>query len=176
MPNPDRPIPNSYWVIPQRFLAGEYPGTYHVELTRQRIDALLEFNIDTCIDLTAPDELLPYNRIWHEQAGYYSCTVTYKRFPILDFSTPDPDYMTRILNYIDLALDAGHNIYLHCWGGIGRTGVTVGCYLVRHGLTGEQALSQLAAWWKNVPKSLLNPITPETDAQRDFVRNWKPGQ
>lgn len=176
MANIDRPIYDCYWVIPQRFLAGEYPGTYHGERTRQRLDAFLEFEINTFVDLTVPDELLPYTRILNEQAGYYGRTVTHKRFPILDFSTPDPAHMTRILNYIDSALADGRNIYVHCWGGIGRTGTTVGCYLVRHGLSGEQALAQLAAWWQDVPKSVLNPTTPETEAQREFVRNWKPGQ
>ncbi len=176
MANIDRPIFESYWVIPNRFLAGEYPGTYHSERTRQRIDAFLAFEIDTFVDLTGPDELLPYTRILNEQSGYYGRTVTHKRFPILDFSTPDPAHMTRILDYIDAALDDGHNLYVHCWGGIGRTGTTVGCYLVRHGLSGEQALAQLAAWWQDVPKSVLNPATPETEAQREFVRNWKPGQ
>lgn len=176
MANIDRPITDCYWVIPRRFLAGEYPGTYHSEHTRQRLDAFLEFEIDTFIDLTGTGELLPYAPILNEQAGYYGRTVTHVRFPILDFSIPDPAHMTRILDYIDAALAAGRNIYVHCWGGVGRTGTTVGCYLVRHGLTGQQALAQLAAWWQDVPKSLIHPTTPETDAQRAFILNWKPGQ
>ena len=31
-------------------------------------------------------------------------------------------------------------MYLHCWGGVGRTGTVVGCWLVRHGRTGDEAL------------------------------------
>ncbi len=176
MPNIDRPIFDSYWVTPQRFLAGEYPGTYHSERTRQRLDAFIEFEIDTYIDLTAHGELLPYLPMLREQARYYGLVVTHARYPILDFSTPEPDQMVAILDTIDAALAAGHNIYLHCWGGIGRTGTTVGCYLVRHGMTGQQALDQLSTWWQEVPKSILNPNTPETEAQRDFIRAWCPGQ
>ena len=37
---------------------------------------------------------------------------------------------------------------------------------------GEQALSQVAAWWQGVPKSVFSPFSPETEAQADFVRQW----
>jgi hypothetical protein len=80
--------------------------------------------------------------------------------------------MAGILSAIDSALAEGRNIYVHCWGGIGRTGTTVGCYLVRQGLTGEQALAQLAGLWKDVPKSSYFPRSPETDRQVKFVLNW----
>jgi protein-tyrosine phosphatase len=73
---------------------------------------------------------------------------------------------------IDAELQAGKKIYLHCWGGIGRTGTTVGCYLVRGGKTGEDALRQLAEWWKSVPKSFYHQHSPETYEQMEFVRNW----
>jgi hypothetical protein len=81
--------------------------------------------------------------------------------------------MTTILDAIDSSLAGGRNIYLHCWGGIGRTGTTVGCYLVRHGLTGVQALAQIAEWWKDVPKSVYYPRSPETDRQVEFIMKWE---
>ncbi|WP_374108489.1 hypothetical protein [Nostoc sp. XA010] len=31
---------------------------------------------------------------------------------------------------IDRALNGQEKVYVHCWGGIGRTGIVVGCYLV----------------------------------------------
>ena len=57
-------------------------------------------------------------------------------------------------------------------GGIGRTGTVVGCWLIRHGLTGDGALEQLAEWWKHVEKSWLHPRSPQTRQQRDYVRGW----
>jgi hypothetical protein len=53
------PIPESYWVIPRRFLAGEYPGGFNRERVRQRMNAFLEAGINTFINLTGPDELPP---------------------------------------------------------------------------------------------------------------------
>ena len=167
-----RPISESYWVEPGRFLAGEYPAHFDTEKTRKRIDALLEAGFDTFIDLTKPNETVAYVRLLLDEAKAYDVDVKHHRFPIGDFGLPAPELMTKILNTIDAELQAGRKIYLHCWGGIGRTGTTVGCYLVRRGSTGEQALRQLAEWWRRVPKSILHPYSPETREQADFIRNW----
>lgn len=168
----NRPIPESYWVKPERFLAGEYPGHSFGEGLRQRLDKFLDFGINTYIDLTDPNELPSYLPLLEEQAGYYDIDIQYNRFTITDHSIPEPETMHAILDEIDTALEAGHKVYVHCWGGIGRTGTVVGCYLVRHGRSGEEALQQLAEWWQDVPKSSFWPHTPETRRQMDFILNW----
>ena len=172
MNKPKRPLPESYWVEPERLLAGEYPGNYSTELARQRIDALLEAGIDTFIDLTKPNEVVPYESILLEQAKAYDVDAKRYNFPIGDMGLPTPELMVNILNTMDSALKDGRKIYLHCWGGIGRTGTTVGCYLVHRGKTGDEALHQLAEWWQTVPKSHYHPRSPETRAQAEFVRTW----
>lgn len=171
---PSRPIPESYWVIPGQFLAGEYPGVlYFPELTRKRLDSFLSAGFDTFFDLTTPGEIEPYQLLLQEQAGYYERTIHYRRFPIGDFGLPTPSQMTIILNAIQATLADGHKLYLHCYGGIGRTGTVIGCYLVQQGLSGQQALDQLATWWKRVPKSSRYPHSPETLQQEQFVRAWR---
>ena len=167
-----RPIPESYWVEENRFLAGEYPGHFNVETARQRLDALIQAGFDTFIDLTKSNETAPYLRILHEESQLYDVDIQHHRFAIGDFGLPTPELMRSILDRIDASLEAGRKVYLHCWGGIGRTGTTVGCYLVRHGLNGEQALRQLTAWWREVPKSSIHPQSPETHEQALFIRNW----
>jgi predicted protein tyrosine phosphatase len=167
-----RPISESYWVEPGRLLAGEYPGHFSTDSTRQRIDALLEAGFDTFIDLTKPNETVPYSRILLDESKIYGVKADYCNFPIADFGLPFPETMASILDTIDNVLQHEKKIYLHCWGGIGRTGTTVGCYLVRHGMTGEEALVQLADWWKTVPKSQIHQRSPETQEQAEFIRNW----
>jgi len=167
-----RPISESYWVEPGQLLAGEYPGRYTTESTRQRMDALLEAGFDTFIDLTKPNETVPYFRILLEESKLYEIKVEHHSFPIGDFGLPTPETMKSILDTIDSALQNGRKIYLHCWGGIGRTGTTVGCYLVRRGMTGDEALRQLAEWWQTVPKSQIHQRSPETHEQVQFIRNW----
>lgn len=167
-----KPIPESYWVIPGRFLAGEYPaGSSDLE-SRKQLTALLAAGFDTFVDLTRPDELQPYHKTLAEESSQLGLATTYQRFPIGDFGLPTRPQMTEILDSIDAALAAGHKVYLHCWGGIGRTGTIVGCHLVRHGKSGVEALRQLAAWWHAVPKSASYPHSPETEAQREFILTW----
>ena len=168
----NRPLPESYWVEPDRLLAGEYPAQLNVDFTRHRIDKLIEAGFDTFIDLTRLNETIPYEHILQEEARLYGIEVEHQRFPIGDFGLPTPEQMNLILDMIDVSLQTGRKIYLHCWGGIGRTGTTVGCYLVRRGSTGEEALRQLAEWWRTVPKSQIHPHSPETHAQAEFIRNW----
>ncbi len=172
MQNHPLPIPESYWVEPGRLLAGEYPGAYDDEQARKRLEAFLAAGFDTFIDLTQAGELMPYAPILRKQARAYSLQINYHRRAIGDFGLPTIAQMKTTLNLIDDALDGGHKVYIHCWGGIGRTGTTVGCYLARHGMTGAQALAQLAEWWRSVPKSARNPHSPETAAQRTFIHEW----
>lgn len=167
-----RPISESYWVEPGRLLAGEYPGSQNEEQARKRIDTFVAAGFNTFIDLTEPNELSPYVNILNEQAQAHHLTVRYQRFPIRDAGIPSREQMRSILDMINAELQAGRKIYVHCWGGIGRTGTTVGCYLVQRGKTGEEALSQLAEWWKRVPKSFYHSHSPETYEQMKFIRNW----
>ena len=167
-----RPVPESYWVEENRFLAGEYPGHFDPETARKRLDVLIEAGFDTFIDLTKPNETTPYFRILEEQSKAHNVEIQHYRFAIGDFGLPTPELMRSLLDRIDESLQAGRKVYLHCWGGIGRTGTTVGCYLVRRGLNGEDALRQLAAWWREVPKSSIHPRSPETREQADFILGW----
>ena len=173
MTNLAHPIPESYWVLPGELLAGEYPIQFSEEQTRKRLVSLLEAQIDTFVDLTQPGELPPYLSILHEEAEAFGRQVYFERFPIPDLGLPARKDMIATLNSLDEALSKNRKIYLHCWGGVGRTGTTVGCFLIRHGKTGQQAIEQIAKWWRDVPKHQFHPRAPETDAQVEFVLDWK---
>ena len=178
MPKPeltDAPAPNSYWVVPGSFAAGEYPGDVDPARAAKRLMRLLEAGIDHFINLTQPHELEPYDAIAEEQARTLGITVGHERHSIVDLNTPDsPRYMTAILDAIDSSLAAGKTIYVHCWAGVGRTGTVVGCWLVRHGRTGDEALAQIAEWWEGMDqlKKSIHPTSPETSRQKTYVRNW----
>ena len=169
----DQPIPESYWVEENRFLAGEYPGGHNPEITRRRMDSFLKAGINTFLDLTQPHELVPYETILNEQASIHGMNTFYHRFSIHDHSIPSHETMIAILNTMDDALNAGHGVYVHCWGGVGRTGVVVGCYLVRHGHKNEQALNLVTQLYKTRPYNSHFPMSPETKEQIQFVLNWR---
>lgn len=166
------PIIESYWVEENRFLAGEYPGSRSYENMCSRMDAFLEAGINTFIDLTQSHELAPYEDVLKERALIYGVNTAYHRFPIRDHDTPSADTMTIILDTIDDAINEGGCVYVHCWGGVGRTGMVVGCYLVRHGSTNEQALIRVNQLYKTRPENPYFSHSPENSGQIEFVLNW----
>ena len=124
------PMPHSYWV--GRLLAGEYPGEDRVRGSPQAAPAAGRRD-HFYLDLTEEDELEPYAQLLQEEAAGRHVAAEDRRAPIADLSTPPRGAIARILAMIDDAIAAGRSVYIHCWGGIGRTGTIVGCYLVRHG-------------------------------------------
>ena len=169
------PIPNSYWVAEGRLAAGEYPGAPTETEARARLRQFLAAGIRVFVDLTEEGELQPYAPFLKEEAAKLGVEADWHRLPIRDVSVPAPSRMRSILSTVDRALADGLPVYVHCWGGIGRTGTVVGCHLVRSGLSGEAALRRLAELWQNVEKRWRCPRTPETREQEQFVLDWPHG-
>jgi ADP-ribosyl-[dinitrogen reductase] hydrolase len=168
---PPPPIPDSYWVDPGRLLAGEYPGSKREAEARAKLRRFLEAGITLFIDLTESRELKPYTKFLREEAAAMGVTAEHVRLSIPDLGTPGPALVTRILDEIDAAVAAGGRAFVHCWGGVGRTGTIAGCYLVRHGMSGEQALAEIARLRAGTPDG--HKTSPETPEQREFVRKWR---
>jgi len=167
------PIPESYWVEDDRFLAGEYPGHSVERIARQKISAFLEMGITDFIDLTRPHELVSYEPLLKELAPIYELETYYKRISIQDHGLPTVEIMREILDTIDEALKNERKVYVHCWGGIGRTGMAVGCYLVRHGETPKKAVAQVDKLFHTRPKNFYFAHSPETDEQVQFILDWR---
>jgi len=100
--------------------------------------------------------------------------VFYYRFPICDVSVPDPATLEAVLEALGTSVTAGRKAAVHCWGGVGRTGTVIGCYLVRAlQLTGAEALEHIAREWQGVEKRNRKPHSPETSAQCRMVETYK---
>ncbi len=59
----NRPLPNSYWVLPGSLLAGEYPHADDPVPERASLGLLLRAGIDAFIDLTHPGERPEYQSL-----------------------------------------------------------------------------------------------------------------
>ena len=160
----ERPIDHCYWVS-DRFLAGEYPRAKTGCDVFGKLEALLDAGVTLFVDLTEEGELLSY--------GGELKSAEHRRFPIRDISIPRSTKQTAaILDAIDTHLSEGGVVYLHCWGGVGRTGTIVGCWLARRGYPGDAALDRLEQLWSHCPKS-ISRRSPETSEQRRYVGDWR---
>lgn len=161
------PFENAYWVVPGRWLAGEYPGAPDAAATRERVAALAALGIDAIVDLTLEGELPSYLDALPEG-------VRHVRLPIIDHGVPDDSSrMHEVLDQIERWLGEGRCVYLHCRAGIGRTGMVVGCHLASGGRTGDAALDDLDRLWSKSPRARSWPSVPETAEQRDYVYHWR---
>ena len=166
-----RPIRYCYWVEPGKLLAGEYPRDLDGGSSKEKIGALKDAGVTTFVDLTEEDEeylqpLKPYADL--------ASPAIHRRFPIEDTEIPPSRALTAAaLDEIDRTIANGGVAHVHCLGGIGRTGTIIGCWLVRHGRTGEEALEHLAELWKQNPKHERAPFTPQNEEQCDYVLGWR---
>ena len=166
------PIPASYWLIHGLLLAGEYPGADQHKTARKRLTNFLDAGIRTFIDLTEAGEgPPPYEPLLRRLATERGIEVKHVRHPVEDMGLPrERDHMTRILTAIRAGIGAGTPVYVHCWGGIGRTGTVIGCWLVEEGLAGPAALERIAELRRGTGASSIR--SPETDAQCRYVCEW----
>lgn len=172
------PFPRSYWVRPGLLLAGAYPGNLDKPRADEKLTALLKSGIRVVVNLMKPDEtnwngapFSPYAERLAELAAGQGLQVSVIRRPIRDQGIPDVKQMRDILDDIDRSMNANVPLYVHCWGGKGRTGTVVGCHLVRHAIaTGNDALEMIADLRRNDPKA--HEPAPENKLQCDFVRRW----
>ncbi len=160
------PIDDSYWLVPGRLLAGEYPGATTKDEARQKLRSFLDAGVDFFLDLTEEDEgLEPYAPLLQEEAFARDRTVVHLRLPIRDLDVPSAERMREIQGAINSALEAGQTVYVHCWGGVGRTGTVIGCYLVEQEVSGSEALAEI--------RRRRRQKSPETRAQEEFVKSWR---
>lgn len=163
----NKPIINSYRITDQIY-AGEYPGDKSADKAREKLRLFQTFGITHFIDLTEDGELASY-------ADLLPATMTHIRFAIRDTSIPEHvapvrDLIQQIRTIVDA--DPSNKIYIHCWGGVGRTGTIVGCLLAEmYGCGYEEALRRLCALFQDCPKSSYR-VTPENNLQRLFVARY----
>jgi hypothetical protein len=179
MNTPTLPFPRTYWVIPGRFLAGFSPGDLDPSRQTAKLQGPADLGCTRLINLMQSTERdYPGNRFKTYDGELAALApaagreVEITRRGIPDLDVPEAARLLALINQIDPCLDEGHTLYLHCWGGRGRTGTVVGSWMARHGEPNAvEKLKTLTAHDRG-----FFPQIPETPAQRQLVRQWEVGQ
>ena len=175
------PTHRSYWVVEGRFAAGAYPSRSRPLEPGQIPDvtaALLDAGITCFVNLTEDHPGGGDSHLTRYQDHVTDSAVVLAH-PIVDVDIPTGDEMIATLDAIDDHLRGGGNVYAHCWGGKGRTGTVVGCWLVRHSYVPpddpDGVLSVLDGL-RGGDSGAGHQPSPDTPDQEAFIGDWEPGK
>lgn len=120
------------WLVPGRLAGTPWPGVVH-DMDAD-LKALSRCGVTMLITLTErdfPQEALARNglRNFH--------------LPVYDHEPPTVAQMQMLLARMSAALRRGEVLAVHCLAGLGRTGTVLAAWLVREGLTAEEALRRV---------------------------------
>lgn len=176
----ETPFVRSYWLA-GKILCGSYPGGVDLRETKSKLGRCLDRGISIFIDLTERRErtsfgerLVPYDTALNLLARERSlngdpCSVAYHRFEIPDNTAPTFEQMDAIMEILTSAsIHPARGVYLHCRGGIGRTGCVAATYLVASGATTTARVFDL---FDSIRKGsgIAHQVSPEFGVQRRFV-------
>lgn len=177
------PTTRCYWVVPGALLAGAYPEDKEPELRGERAKQLWAAGIRTFVSLVEVHEhgpghpnLARYAPKVEELAAAAGVRSMCLRFPIPDLGVTSFDAMATILDVIDLSLEAKRPVYVHCFGGVGRTGTVVACWMLRHGLATDADVLARLTELRRADAGAGHRASPENDGQRAMVRAWRGGR
>jgi hypothetical protein len=122
------PTKESNWMIPGMVCTGYYPDWWYGEGSGQDVAHILTAGVDTFVCFHEdPPEYTTKIQQWLQKHGT-SRVVTVIHFPIDDFATTNDKDMVMMVEMLAALVQRGHNLYMHCFSGRGRTG-TVHPYL-----------------------------------------------
>lgn len=135
------------YLLPGRLLAGSYPGDRSEPDHSRKILALLEAGVNTFVCLQQRRELQRFTPYVGRAKELYAALdgAGDRDLEVLSCEIPDVFVTSRHNLAVALAtvvdrLRQGRVVYVHCWGGHGRTGTLLCAFLAKaYGLTVEQA-------------------------------------
>ncbi|KAI3434891.1 hypothetical protein D9Q98_002945 [Chlorella vulgaris] len=186
LPCPDfrGPTPWSNWCIKGRLLAGAYPASLDDAETERILTTLLELGVNTFVCLQAEFSLHTPEAAWRSGQGLRPYIkdaqqvliraretgshrikqdkLDFLHLPIIDGSVTSDVALSRLADDCCSRLLRGERMYIHCWGGHGRTGTLLAVMLGRlYGVTCAAALRFTQAFHdsRKFPQGVRSPQT-----------------
>jgi len=163
------PTPTSNWVIKGRVMAGAYPGSREENEHNATMKQILDSNISTFVCLMEVEELKSF-RPYLPTAQTMKPDIKYVAFPIPDNLVRENERVEEFVNELEKLVQEGEVLYVHCWGGHGRTGTIIACLLARlAGLNASEALRYTEAY-HHCRVDYRRQRSPQNEMQRNQVR------
>jgi len=160
------PFPLAYWIVPGRLMAGCFPGHALAEIADRQLGRLLDAGMRCFVDLMEePPRGAPrYAPRLEALAQERGLAVERHEVPVEDHDVPSDAQLLALEELLSARLAAETPVYVHCWGGRGRTGVVAGLVLMRLGLAAGTPWALLDELREACPGP-----SPETEEQALFV-------
>ncbi len=172
------PLPRTWWIEPGAILGGPFPGNADGTVNTVKLQKLFGYGIRVFVNLQEPHEKglhgMPfpdYEPELHRLAAAEGQAIQIRRFPIVDTDIPTIEQMRAIQAYLRNQLAMDKKVFVHCWGGNGRTGIVAACWMAAAGLSLDDILDtikQRRAW----DSYLALKSSPENGRQTAFVQTW----
>ncbi|MFP4056236.1 MAG: fused DSP-PTPase phosphatase/NAD kinase-like protein [Candidatus Brocadiia bacterium] len=176
------PFPSAWWVIPGRLLVGPDPGHPDPRTTQSRLHRLLEAGVRVVLCLREDQErdargqpFAPYEPTLRDLAADRDVRVSVVRFPLPARGAPPARAMAGLLEFIDALLEHGLPLYVHGDESQGRPATVVGCWLVRHHKSPDEALRHMARLRSGESRLRGCPV-PAQPARLELLRSWPQGR
>lgn len=154
------------WIVPNKFVAFSGPRARHMEMSgyhtlvpKDYVDYFKQTGVTTVIRL---------NKRLYDKRGFTDHGILFYDLYFPDGSCP-PERIVQ--QFLKIAEGSPGSVAVHCKAGLGRTGVLIGCYIMKHyRFTANEALGYLRIVR---PGSVIGP-------QQHFLRDmqscmWKAG-
>lgn len=146
--------PNGFsWLVPGRLAGTPWPGVVH-DMDAD-LKALSRCGITMLITLTEKD--FPQDALARHGLKNF-------HLPVYDQEPPTVAQMQMLLARMSAALRRGEVLAVHCLAGLGRTGTVLAAWLVREGLTAEEALRRVR---------LIDAQYVQSDAQEALLHEFE---
>ncbi|MCH9670343.1 MAG: tyrosine-protein phosphatase [Gammaproteobacteria bacterium] len=127
--------------------------------------ALRERGVDTLVSLLEVEEALRAG-LEDEARHCANAGLAFSSFPIRDLSAPNLSHARQFLTQLHIEIASGKYVVLHCYAGIGRSGMFATALLLLAGVELEQACESVSA--------KRGKTVPETSVQCDWLRRFLP--
>lgn len=129
-----------------------------------------------------PNAFTPYSHLAQSicESHNHCNSISFIHAPIDDLNVPQSKepFLELLLDILIAMNEHERTVYIHCWGGRGRTGLISGCLLslIWPNLDAESILDIIQVGYSSrIGSNEMPPVlsrSPQTQEQRNFVRNF----